>query len=50
MQTTKVNSTTHDINWNILHGLSILPPQIIEEILHINLSFDNTIMDKLIWT
>lgn len=50
MQIAKVNSIVHNINWNIPRGLSILTPQIVEVILKINLSFDNTIVDKFIWT
>lgn len=50
IETAKVNSIIEDINWNIPHVLSIFSPQNFENILKINLSFDNTTTDKLIWT
>lgn len=49
MQTSKIDSIMQEINQKIPHDLSILTPQIVEDILKINLSFDNTTIDKLIW-
>ena len=48
IQIVKVNLIIQHIDWNIPRDLSILPPQIVKDILKINLSFDNTIVDKLI--
>lgn len=48
MQTAKVNSIIQNINWNIPHGLSIFAPKIVEDILKINLWFDNTTPNELI--
>lgn len=49
IQIVKVNLIIQHIDWNIPRDLSILPPQIVKDILKINLPFDNTIVDKLIW-
>lgn len=48
MPTTKDNLIIQDINWNIYNGLSIFSLQIYEDILKINLKFDNTTTNKLI--
>lgn len=44
------HSNAQDFNWNIPHGLSILTSQFDENILMINLSFEYTTTDELIWT
>lgn len=48
MQSIKIVPIIQDINQNIHKDFFILTPKIVEDILKINLSFDNIIADKLI--